>query len=81
MNSYILYKLTAGHPKTRLEFIKDVIDSLASDYEEIHSVHALPPPPLTNFQKGGLDRTSIFREGLLGKRGWLFSGGGSAIST
>ena len=24
MNSYILYKLTAGHPKTRLEFIKDV---------------------------------------------------------
>ena len=26
MNSYILYKLTVGHPKTRLEFIKDVID-------------------------------------------------------
>ena len=35
MNSYILYKLTVAHPKTRLEFIKDVIDSLASDYKEI----------------------------------------------
>ena len=30
MNSCILYKLTVEHPKTRLEFIKDVIDSLAS---------------------------------------------------
>ena len=28
-----------------------------------------------NFQKGGLDRTSTFRGGLLGKRGWLFSRG------
>ena len=29
-----------------------------------------------NFQKGcGLDRISIFREGLLGKRGWFFQGG------
>ena len=27
------------------------------------------------FRKGGLDRTSTFRGGLLGKRGWLFSGG------
>ena len=26
MNSYIVYKLTLGDPKTRLEFIKDVID-------------------------------------------------------
>ena len=38
MNSYILYKLTVAHPKTRLEFIKDVIDSLASDYKEIEAV-------------------------------------------
>ena len=38
MNSYILYKLTVGHPKTRLEFIKDVIDSLASDYKEIEAI-------------------------------------------
>ena len=28
----MLYKLTVGHPKTRL---KDVTDSLASDYKEI----------------------------------------------
>ena len=26
MNSYIVYKLTLGDPKPRLEFIKDVID-------------------------------------------------------
>ena len=38
MNSYILYKLTVGHPKTRLEFIKDVIDSLVSDYKETEAV-------------------------------------------
>ena len=53
-----------------------------------HSVH--PPRPLsagevespTKFSKwwggggeGGLDRTSTFREGLLGKIGYLFSGG------
>ena len=30
---------------------------------------------LPNFHKGGLDRTSIFREGLLGKSGVTFSGG------
>ena len=29
-----------------------------------------------NFRKWGLDKTSAFRGGLLGKRGWLFSGGG-----
>ena len=34
MNSYILYKLIAGHPKTRSKFIKDVIDSLVADYKE-----------------------------------------------
>ena len=34
MNSYILYKLTVGHPKARLEFMKDVTDSLVSNYEE-----------------------------------------------
>ena len=38
MNSYILYKLTVGHPKTRLEFIKDVIDSPVSDYKETVAV-------------------------------------------
>ena len=38
MNSYILYKLTVGHPKTRLDFIKDVIDSLVSDYKETEAV-------------------------------------------
>ena len=49
-----------------------------------HSVH--PPPPALfcwgkvhlqrNFQKGGLDRTSIFRGWLLGKRGVPFFRGG-----
>ena len=50
-----------------------------------------PPPPLPSFllegggglnvkppirfSKGGIHRTSVFRGGLLGKRGWLFSGG------
>ena len=27
-----------GHPKTRLEFIKDVTDSLVSDYKETEAV-------------------------------------------
>ena len=38
MSSYILYKLIVGHPKTRSELIKDVIDSLVSDYKEIQVV-------------------------------------------
>ena len=55
-----------------------------------HSVH----PPLSagegfnlqpNFQKGGgggeLDRTSSFREGLLGNKEVIYSGGGVAIFT
>ena len=33
----MIYKLTVGHPKTRLEIIKNVIDSLASDYKEIEA--------------------------------------------
>ena len=55
---------------------------------ETHSiVGTTPPPPFcrgggveppTEFSKRGrgLDRTSIFRGGLLGKREWLFHGGG-----
>ena len=35
MNSYILYKLTVRNPKSGLEFIKDVIDSLASESKAI----------------------------------------------
>ena len=35
MNSY---KLTVGHPKTKLEFIKEVIDSLVSEYKETEAV-------------------------------------------
>ena len=34
----LLYKLTVEHPKTRLEFIKDVIDPLVLDYKEIEVV-------------------------------------------
>ena len=33
------------------------------------------PPPNKFSKKWGLDRTSTFRGGLLGKRGWYFSGG------
>ena len=33
-----LYTATVGHPKTRFVFIKDVIDSLTSDYKEIETV-------------------------------------------
>ena len=33
----ILYKLTVSLPKTRSEFIKDAIDSVASDYKEIEA--------------------------------------------
>ena len=38
LHGFVLYKLSVAHPKTRLEFIKDVIDSLASDYKEIEAV-------------------------------------------
>ena len=37
-SSYILCELTLGHPKTRLEFIKDATDSLVSDYKETEAV-------------------------------------------
>ena len=44
----------------------------------IHSMHpsfsAGGLTLLPNFKKEGLDRTSIFREDLLGKRGWPFCG-------
>ena len=39
----------------------------------------LQPPQLNlqpNFQNGGIDRTSTFRSGLLGKRGLTFKRGG-----
>ena len=46
-------------------------------HEQRHTAHAggivCTPPFLLG--GGGLDRTSTFRGGLLGKRGWLFSGG------
>ena len=35
MNSYILYKLTVRNLKSRLEFIKDVVVSLASEFNAI----------------------------------------------
>ena len=38
MNSYIRCKLIVGHPKTSLEFIKDVSDSLVADYKETEAV-------------------------------------------
>ena len=43
MNSYILYKLTVRNLKSRLEFIKDVIDSLASESKTIVGDPVQPP--------------------------------------
>ena len=42
-NSYILYKLTVRNSKSRLEFIKDVIDSLASESKAIVGDPVEPP--------------------------------------
>ena len=43
MNSCILYKLTVRNPKSRLEFVKDVIDSLASESKAIVGDPVQPP--------------------------------------
>ena len=43
MNSYILYKLTVRNLKSRLEFIKDVVVSLASDFKAIVWDPVQPP--------------------------------------
>ena len=47
MNSYILYKLTVRNPKSRLEFLKDVIDSLASESKSFVGDPVQPPPSAT----------------------------------
>ena len=38
-----------GHAKTWLEFIKDVIDSLATDYKEIKAVSVASNKDIANF--------------------------------
>ena len=38
-----------GHAKTWLEFIKDVIDSLATDYKEIEAVSVASNKDIANF--------------------------------
>ena len=38
MNTYILYKLIVENPKSRLEYIKDVIDSLAAKFKVMEEV-------------------------------------------
>ena len=43
MNSYVLYKLTVRNPKSRSEFMKDVIDSLASESKAIAGDPVQPP--------------------------------------
>ena len=48
MNCYILSKLTVGHPKTRLEFMKDVIDLRVSDYKETETVSVAPNQGIAN---------------------------------
>ena len=56
--------------------------------ESQHNKHSVHPPPFlrgweveppTKFSKRGLDKTSTFRGGLLGERGWHFSGGGAGV--
>ena len=49
MNSYIVYKLTLGDPKTRLEFIKDVIDWLISNFKKIEAVSFARNQGIANF--------------------------------
>ena len=46
MGSYTLYKLTVRNPKSRLEFTKDVIDSLASESKGIVGDPVEPHPLL-----------------------------------
>ena len=48
MNSYILSILIVGHPKTRLQSVKDVLDSLASDYKEIEAVSVASNKDIAN---------------------------------
>ena len=65
---------------TLIGYFPESMEELCLRIPESHSVH--PPPsllfdrgvePPTKFQKGGgLDRTSTFTEGLLGKRGMTF---------
>ena len=37
-----------GHPKTRLEFMKDVIDLRVSDYKETETVSVAPNQGIAN---------------------------------
>ena len=52
MNSYILYKSTVGHPKARLEFMKNVTDSLVSDYKETEAVNVVRNQGIANLPGG-----------------------------
>ena len=65
------------------EKIRKVCGGGSDQRGEYHSGH---PPPFCrglslqpNFQKEGLDRTSTFRGGLLGKR-WVAGGGGGGCN-
>ena len=69
-------------PKSKKRTKNNLHELVKSSKTTVHSVHS-PTPPfclgrlnlLPNFQKGGLDRTSILRGGLLKKRGVTFFGG------
>ena len=69
-------------------YLKDIINLKKSDTRKIqltttinctsskdHFKECEPPTKVSKRGGGGLDRTSTFREGLLGRRGWLFSVG------
>ena len=44
MNSYILYSRSIPKPKKRIEFIKDMIDSLVQDFKTLHTQPAIDKP-------------------------------------
>ena len=60
-----------------LTFKKKTRLTVLNMYSKLLNRHSVYPP----FQKGGLGRTSTFRGGFLGKREWLYSGGGGAVFT
>ena len=61
---------------------KKTVEELCLKESSVHPLLSAGELSLQNFQKvEGLDRTSSFRGGLLGKRGMTFFKGGVAIFT
>ena len=75
----VVQRVLSFKKKTRLTGMN--MDSKLLNNRSVHPpLSAVGSEPPTKFPKrGGLDRTSTFREGLLGKRGVTLFGGGAAI--